>query len=140
MPKTKTAMPKTKTAMPETETAAKDIIKQWEVEAFFHLDSLRAVIDTSFRRRADAGATIEPGPYVLDREESRDDLPQISLKGILESYDRDDPTLHLGSFTVRFETDPDWWPGGKSLLQNLADLEEAHKKLHDHRRKKKKRT
>ena len=43
-----------------------DQIRQWEISALWHLESAKDALALAFKRRLEAGATIQPGPYTLD--------------------------------------------------------------------------
>src|ERR1035438_5742917 len=46
--------------------AQEDQIRQWEIAALYHLEVAKDVIALGFKRRLEAGATVQPGPYVLE--------------------------------------------------------------------------
>lgn len=43
-----------------------DQIRQWEISALWHLEAAKDALALAFKRRLEAGATIQPGPYTLD--------------------------------------------------------------------------
>ena len=43
-----------------------DEIRQWEISALYHLEVAKDAMALGFKRRLEAGASVEPGPYTLD--------------------------------------------------------------------------
>jgi hypothetical protein len=48
------------------ENLPKDEIQQWEISCLYHLESTKDLLLLAFKRRIEAGATIEAGPYALE--------------------------------------------------------------------------
>src|SRR6266545_4258357 len=52
-----------------------DIIRQWEISALYHVEAIKDAMALGFKRRLEAGATVEPGPYFLSpTDETIEDL------------------------------------------------------------------
>jgi hypothetical protein len=52
-----------------------DVIRQWEIAALYHLELAKETVAIGFKRRLEAGATIESGSYILDPDPTNmDDL------------------------------------------------------------------
>ena len=43
-----------------------DEIRQWEISALYHLEVAQDAMALGFKRRLEAGATVQPGPYFLE--------------------------------------------------------------------------
>jgi len=60
-----------------------DQIKQWELMAASHLEIAKDALFLDFARRLDAGATVEPGGYSIERDTSTT-LQELELRGGVE--------------------------------------------------------
>jgi hypothetical protein len=57
------------------EEIPQDVIRQWEIAVLYHAEFSIDALALGFRRRLEAGATIEPGSYILEPDHlSMEDL------------------------------------------------------------------
>lgn len=52
-----------------------DQIRQWEVAALYQLEAAKDALALGFKRRLEAGATVQPGPYFLTPDD--DDMEDL---------------------------------------------------------------
>jgi hypothetical protein len=66
----------------EPEEIPGDVLRQWEIAALYHLEAAKDAIALGFKRRLEAGATIQEGPYRLEQNtETMEDLEETALEG-----------------------------------------------------------
>jgi hypothetical protein len=66
----------------EPEEIPGDVLRQWEIAALYHLEAAKDAIALGFKRRLEAGATIQEGPYRLEPDaDTMEDLEETALEG-----------------------------------------------------------
>ena len=53
-------------AQDDPEELPMDEIRQWEISALYHLEVAKDAMALGFKRRLEAGASVQPGPYTLN--------------------------------------------------------------------------
>jgi hypothetical protein len=66
----------------EPEELPQDCIRQWEVRALYEIEAVKDCMALGFKRRLEAGATVQPGPYFLKEDvDTMEDLEKVALDG-----------------------------------------------------------
>jgi hypothetical protein len=67
-----------------TKELPKDEIRQWEIAALYHLGAAIDVIALGFKRRLEAGASIQRGTYSLEPDtDSLKELAELAAEGTM---------------------------------------------------------